>query len=104
MAAIVLNKEMDSFVPAHTWYMRMPLVATFAAQLAKMRSVVLLLEDKERSYFFWLSVVLTAVQGLLTTWAMGFASPRERYLQLPWGSLHTGYEARCCLPVPRSSP
>jgi hypothetical protein len=102
MVAIVVNKEMDSFVPTNTWLIRMPLVATFAAQLAKLRVVVTIIEADERSYFFWLFVALTALQGLLALWAVPFACPMRRYLQLPWGSLNTGYEVRrrplahCC--------
>lgn len=92
MAAVVLNHEMDSFVPANTWLVRMPLITTFAAELAKLRGVVLIMDDEERSYFFWLFVVLTTLQGLLAVWAGLSACPRKEYLQLPWGSLHTGYE------------
>ena len=94
MAAVVINVEMDVFVPERTWLLRMPLVAAFAAQVAKLRGVVLILDHRDKTYFFWLYVVLTAIQGLIALWAIVLGCPSMSGLQLPWGSLRTGYEVR----------
>ena len=62
MAGVVIHKEVEYFAPSRTWLLRMPLLATFAAQLAKLRSVALIMHNETHSYFFWLFVVLIAMQ------------------------------------------
>lgn len=79
-------------MPERTWLLRMPLVATFAAQVAKLRSVVLIIGSSEKTYFFWLFVVLTGLQGLLALWAIVLGFPSHRALRVPEGMVPTGYE------------
>jgi hypothetical protein len=92
MAGIVLNLEMDCFVPVNTWLVRMPLVATFAAQVAKLRGVVLIMGEPGSSYFFWLFVALVLLQGLLAAWAVLIGCPVKHNLQLLWQGLSSEYE------------
>jgi hypothetical protein len=94
LAGIVTHTEMDVFVPENTWLLRMPLVATFAAQLAKLRSVVFILGTNEKTYFFWLFVVLIGLQGVLALWAIALGCPSRKALQVPQGLVATGYEVR----------
>ena len=98
-AAVVIHREAGCFVPQRTWLLRMPLVATFAAQLAKLRTVVLLIHGDERGYFFWLFVALIVAQGLLAVWAAALACPHAEALQAPWRSMDTEYEVRRWLSV-----
>lgn len=104
VTAAVLNVEMDTFLPQSSWLVRMPLVAVFAAQLAKFRGVVLIMSGdpdggQHATYFFWLYTGLAGMQGLLALWAIFLACPHKQNLELPWGSLVTGYEVRSPLVV-----
>jgi hypothetical protein len=94
MIASVLNKEVNAFVPTSTWLIRMPLVATFAAQVAKLRSVTLVLWDQERSLDLWAFIALTALQGALAVWALLYACPGKQHLELLDDSTGNTYEVR----------
>ena len=72
--------------------LRMPIVATFGGQLAKLRIVISLTKADEYNYFFWLFVVETSLVGVLAVAALVFL-PYKDDLQMVC-NLVSGYEVR----------
>lgn len=92
-AAVVINMELSSFIPTSTWFVRMPLVATFAAEVAKLRGVLVHTEDQTQNYFFWLFVAQAVLEGSLALWAVTIACPPKCMLH-PSRELESAYEVR----------
>eukprot|EP00892_Ulva_mutabilis_P008206 jgi/Ulvmu1/5758/UM025_0012.1 len=90
-AGFAINTEINTFVPSATWLVRMPLVATFAAEVAKLRGVLIHIEAQTQNYFFWLFVVQAVLEAVLALWAVTIACPPKSMLDTS-RELQSAYE------------
>lgn len=85
-------------MPSATWLVRMPLVATFAAEVAKLRGVLLQIEARTQNYFFWLFVAQAVLEAGLALWACTIACPPRSLLDAS-RELQSAYEVRSSAPM-----
>lgn len=96
-AAVAIHRELDLFLPSATWLVRMPLVATFAAEVAKLRGVLVHTQQHTQNYFFWLFVTQAVLEGAVALWACTIACPPKSMLDTSQ-ELHSAYEVRLLAP------
>ncbi len=62
LLTITLSMEFTRYVPSRRWLLRFPIVLVCASELVKLRFVLLLADQADSTYFFYMYLVYVAAQ------------------------------------------